>query len=388
LDFRRRLSLEQLEGRTLPASIFIVPMTAPVDATHVHRLAEAIVAAGPAGNVIIEPGTTPDTATVTVAQEGIVIQGDPNAAVSALASYNVKIGANGVILAHMNLNALTIGNGFNHTTISRNTIATIQQATAFTGNGSDLITQNTITGTVTLTRNGDKTASNDLITFNVFNGGRLNLQSSGGVTVRNNQFNSGGPSGAAITLVNTGIQTAPVTISNNVITFAGPTGIEIDGGQSGARFALNLLNNTITTVGAGTGIAFINPSASVAFGIGSVCVQGNDLHGNSVGIAIALGSTPANFMQIDLGGGSLHCLGGNNFRGFTSGTLTSAAITLTSSVAANSINAKNNIFSAGIDPNAVIDDGSHGGHTGAGLIDVSAALPPNASHKRRSRSRS
>jgi hypothetical protein len=376
---QRRLALEQLEARTLPASIFIVPMTAPVDSTHVHRLAEAVAAAGPAGFVTIEPGTTPDTATVTVAQQGITIQGDPSASVSTLAGYNVKVAANGVTFAHMNLSSLIIGNGFNHTTITRNLIGTLQQVTAFTANGFDLITQNTITGSVTLTRNGDKSPANDDVSFNVFNGGRLSLQSSGGVTVRGNQFNSGGPTGAAITLVNAGIQTAPVTIANNFISFAGPSGIEIDGGQAGERFAISLLNNTITTMGSGTGIAFINPSTTVAFGIGTVLLQGNDFRGNSVGIAISIGNTPVGFMQIDLGGGALHSLGGNNFRGFTSsGTLTSAAITLSTSVPANVVSAHNNIFSAGIDPNTVIDDGSHGSHTGAGLIDVSAPLGTNA----------
>jgi hypothetical protein len=371
--------LEQLEARTLPASIFIVPMTAPVDSTHVHRLAEAVVAAGPAGLVTIEPGTTPDTATITVGQQGITIQGDPGASVSALASYNAKVGANGVTFAHMNLNSLIIGNGFNHTIITRNLIGTLQQVQASTGNGFDLITQNTITGAVTLTRNGDKSPANDDVSFNVFNGGRLSLQSSGGVSVRGNQFNSGGPSGAAITLVNAGIQTAPVTIANNFISFAGPAGIEIDGGQSGERFAVSLLNNTVTTMGSGSGIAFINPSTSVAFGIGTVLLQGNDFRGNSVGIAISLGNTPVGFMQIDLGGGPLHSLGGNNFRGFTStGTLTSAAITLSTSVSANVVRAQDNIFSAGFDPNSVIDDGSHGSHTGAGLIDVTAPLSTNA----------
>ena len=375
----RRLSLEQLETRTLPASIFIVPMTAPVDSTHVHRLAEAVVAAGPSGLVTIETGTTPDTATVTVAQPGITIQGDPSASVAALAAYNVKIGANNVTLTHTNLNLLLIGNGFNHTIISRNTIGTLHQASAFTGDGFDLINQNTITGTVVLTGNRDKSPANDDLSFNVFNGGRLSLQSSGGVTVRGNQFNSGGPTGAAITLANVGIQTAPVTISNNFISFAGPAGIEIDGGQPGERFALSLLNNTITTMGSGTGIAFVNTSTSVAFGIGSILIQGNDFPGNSVGIAILLANTPAGFMQIDLGGGVLHSLGGNNFRGFTStGTLTSAAITLGSTAATTSVSARNNIFSAGVDPNTVIDDGSHGSHTGAGLIDVSAPLGANA----------
>jgi hypothetical protein len=45
----RRLCLEYLEERTLPASVFVVPVTVPVDATHFHSMADAAAAAGTNG---------------------------------------------------------------------------------------------------------------------------------------------------------------------------------------------------------------------------------------------------------------------------------------------------------------------------------------------------
>ena len=44
-----RLRLEYLEERTLPASVFVVPVSVPEDATHFHSMADAAAAAGTNG---------------------------------------------------------------------------------------------------------------------------------------------------------------------------------------------------------------------------------------------------------------------------------------------------------------------------------------------------
>ena len=53
----RRPTLECLEDRQVPASAFVVPLTAAVDASHFRTLAEACVAAGASGIVTVESGT-------------------------------------------------------------------------------------------------------------------------------------------------------------------------------------------------------------------------------------------------------------------------------------------------------------------------------------------
>src|SRR5438128_1353596 len=55
-----RLALEALEDRTLPANVFVVPLTADVNATSFRTLSDAIKAAGPNGTVTIEPGAVAD----------------------------------------------------------------------------------------------------------------------------------------------------------------------------------------------------------------------------------------------------------------------------------------------------------------------------------------
>jgi hypothetical protein len=51
---RVRLQLEHLEPRTLPTSVFVVPLTVATDATHFHALADACVAAGANGPDALE----------------------------------------------------------------------------------------------------------------------------------------------------------------------------------------------------------------------------------------------------------------------------------------------------------------------------------------------
>src|SRR5690349_13568561 len=90
LPRRARPSLERLEERTLlTASVFVVPLTAPLDATHFYSLTDALPAAGSNGSVTIEPGANPDNGFVTVAQLGVLIRGDPNIPGDILPGYNL-----------------------------------------------------------------------------------------------------------------------------------------------------------------------------------------------------------------------------------------------------------------------------------------------------------
>jgi len=114
----------------------------------------------------------------------------------------------------------------------------------------------------------------------------------------------------------------------------------------------------------------MNDSASM-----SVLVQGNDIHGNNIGVHIIGDGRAQPIAHVDLGGGTLGSLGGNNFRGFTAtGQLFAGAIVLDNTNASTTIPAQKNIFQTGVDPSTVIDDGTHGGHTGSGTLDVSQPL--------------
>src|SRR5690242_6148029 len=81
---RARLSLEGLETRLAPASVFVVPLSQPLDSVHFHDLSKAILAAGTNGLVTIEPGTTPDALQPVTVATAMTIQGDPNLPASIL----------------------------------------------------------------------------------------------------------------------------------------------------------------------------------------------------------------------------------------------------------------------------------------------------------------
>src|SRR6516164_4646175 len=147
---RARLTLEGLEHRLAPASVFVVPLTVIPDGAHFHTLASAVAAAGTSGTVTIEPGTTQDPTAVNVTQTGITIQGDPNVPGNILARYDINVLANGVTLTNMNLGNVQMGGAFNTTSVTNALVRNITELTANSGNGGSQITQYTITGTVNL----------------------------------------------------------------------------------------------------------------------------------------------------------------------------------------------------------------------------------------------
>src|SRR5262249_49087441 len=138
--------------------------------------------------------------------------------------------------------------------------------------------------------------------------------------------------------------------------------------------AVYVANNTISTNG-GYGLKVESDDTSKNL---SVLVQGNDFHNNAAGVSIiGDGSGCGN---IDLGGGKFNdslgtSLGGDDFRGFTArGTSTAAAIILTLTDLSTMVPAANNIFSPGVSPGFVVDDGVEGSLTGSGQINAGAKL--------------
>jgi hypothetical protein len=205
---------------------------------------------------------------------------------------------------------------------------------------------------------------------NVFNQGVVQLDLGSGAILRGNQFVGGIATpvdigGAVVGGANTSAGLIVIQDNEILLSTPGITAIQIN---LGSNTSVNLLNNRIYTDYGGTAIE-INYNSD---GLGKVLVQGNDLQGNRVGVSVNT-SNPSSGATVDLGS-SFGSRGGNDFRGFTSpATSTAAAISFaaTSTIA---LSAQNNIFSAGVDPNSVINDATHGSHTGAGTIDPGSPL--------------
>jgi hypothetical protein len=359
--------------------VSVVPVSVPVDFTHFHALVDACAAAGANGLVTIEPGSTPDASYVNVGQPGLTIRGD---AIKSernqpdMNGYLIDVNADSVSLVNLNLSDVRLVNGSSHTMISQCYLHRLTQySTGSKGNGEETITQNNIGyGGVTLIGPDNPTQPvNDVLSYNTvfpdqdqieLEHTMVNISNSPGTIVESNHFSGLTRRGAYIHVSSTALATAPLVISNNVIDLSeGAEGIVIDGSVA------NVLNNSIGTLSTGLDIS--------ASGNEVVMVQGNDFHNNAIGVAIHSQSSAPNLV-VDLGGGPLGCLGGNNFRGFTArGTDASAAIYLSvpaTGLAPAGVSAKGNIFSPTVDPGTVVDDSSHGSQTGSGAVDVSGPL--------------
>ena len=73
----------------------------------------------PNGLVTVEPGTDTSGNPADILTDGVTIQGDPSVQPSALAAYNLIMGANHITLTHMHLESVFPTSGFaRFTTIS------------------------------------------------------------------------------------------------------------------------------------------------------------------------------------------------------------------------------------------------------------------------------
>ncbi len=402
---RRRpgqLGIERLEDRTVPASVSVVPLTTVANnTTNFYTLEDAIKSAGNNGTVTVEPGAVADF-NVDITQNGLTIQGDPNVPSSILPGYNISIDANNVLLKNLNINFVSVDPGFSGLTVTHSTVGSIFISGGPAGNGSNLITQNTITSDVTVIGNTNPgTPTNDQITnnnFTSFSDAIISVSSDNGAVIQNNTINGGGAistdtSGNSITKApQTGIAInggSGVKVANNTINLAGQngapagapgtfTGIAVGafdpstaglpvGTPFGATNA-QILNNTIHT-GKGVGLAISVPATATGDRDTQVLVQGNDFHNNAIGVSYT--GNNGSSITTDLGGGVLGSLGGNDFRGFpTHGSTTTAAITLKSVGAGAVLAARDNIFQSTVTPANVV-------FAAAGSIDVSQPLSNN-----------
>jgi hypothetical protein len=195
-----------------------------------------------------------------------------------------------------------------------------------------------------------------------------------GLTVQGNTFTASDADVAGIELNQTGLGT---TVNGNVINLGGTSilnrGIVVVAGGAGTTTTAGVFNNLINTNGSGTGLEVDLGSAATS--VVNLDVHGNDFHGNRAGVLIqpASGTSAAPLAGIDLGGGSQHSVGGNNFRTFNAaGTATSGAIVLSNIAAGQgTVSAQRNIFANNVTPRNVVWDPNN-------QVDLTNTLTPIA----------
>jgi len=183
-----------------------------------------------------------------------------------------------------------------------------------------------------------------------------------GLTIQGNSITDDDPSGTAVLIFPTALN---VQIVDNVISvpnslfFGNARGIAVVSGLKLASTGMVIAANHISTDGNGIGIEIAGENIGFT---SAVNIEGNDLHGNRIGVEIDAGNG-GSVAGIDLGGGAQGSLGANNFRG------DSTAIYVTASTAAGPIQARRNIFGVA-DPTTVIYD-YNDDHTLAAVLSTS-----------------
>jgi hypothetical protein len=380
---------------------FVVPESQPVDSSHFHTINAAVLAGFAFANSIfplrtnvvitIEPGASPDPGTVSLSQSSstakLTIQGDPNVPAAILPSEAIQLTGTNYALTNLNLASLTLGMTPADGSTFQNVVSNCLIQTLVENGTFSKFTLNTITGSAQFNglqpyqnppRNG---GNSDLVEDNTFTGETnpmLSVNHCDNITIARNHFFC---ATTAIVMVNcgeTGIGFPSCSVSQNTIITSGSasTGIlilqEDDHGNGSA--AVYVWNNAINTNG-GTGLQVACQDAdSLHF---DISVQGNDFHNNAVGMVITGNGSACG--EVDLGGDSNDplgaSLGGNDFRGFTTlGTGLNAAIFLVETSASTQVFALDNIFSPGVNPDAVIDAGTEGSGTGTGQINLAPIL--------------
>jgi hypothetical protein len=356
---RQRLSLEILEDRTVPSTLFVVPSTVPTDSTHFHDLASAGAAAVSGTDTIqIEPSSVPGNATIV---KVLTIQGDPAVGPANLPQIpNLVLAADDIVLSNLNAGSVTIQNGHGGETISSSLIANVSKATGPMPNGSDVFSGNTITGSLSLVQGRDSITEN--LFTSVTTGPMLSLVDEASGLVSLNAFTGTANNAIAISDIDSG-NSGAVGFESNVITLsgAGGTGIAITSrGTNGDWPNIFIGDNQIITGNTGTAVSITKlPSAPVP---GFSDLVGNNFVGNQVGVNITGNGSGSGD---DFGHVSLTA---NDFHGYTGTNGHFAIITSNSVPTTDTVSAPHNIFSIP-SANAV--------NAGAGSIDVSSALDAN-----------
>jgi hypothetical protein len=303
--------------------------------------------------------------------KALTIQGDTGVPAAITSAVEVRRGTSGVIFEGVNYTSpspLRLDLGAKQISI-RNSFLTSFQVQGGTGNQGVVLSGNVFTGPVFFGGNLAAPSASQVLNNRFIGSATLSVEDDSGAVIQGNTFtltNLFEPS--AITVVNSqNVQILNNTISVPVAGLSGPPAAIQLQGSAGTTSAL-VANNVLSTGGSGTGLDLSNPN-----GIVNVTAQGNDFHGNKVGVEIN-GVNPGT-TGIDLGGGG-QSLGGNNFRDFTAAGTSAGrfAIYRHNTDTMSITHALNNLFNVA-DPNTVIKDGTHnsttgGGANGTGLIDV------------------
>jgi hypothetical protein len=314
----------------------------------------------------------------------LTIQGDMGVLATITSPFEVQPGASGTVFQGVNFTnlaaSLTLDAGVKQVTV-RNSVLTSLLARGGAGAQGDLLSGNLFTLGASLY--GDPAGSSAVQVLNNRFTGTANLLvfANNGAVIQGNSFTipvSTDPTGIVVA------NSQNVQILNNTLSITASTSDEptvavlvqaettTNPLEGTPNTSVRIANNVLSTGGLGTGLVLRNSGG--ATGIVDATVQGNDFHGNKVGVEIDgvnLGTT-----GIDLGGGDGQSLGGNNFRDFTAaGTSTGRfAIYRHGTNATRTTRAFNNLFNVA-DPNTVIKDGTHntatgGAPNGTGLINV------------------
>jgi hypothetical protein len=366
-----RLTVEILEDRTVPSTVKVVPLTQSIDnQTTFHRLVDALAIATAAGDIVqIEPGATADLSPVTVTNNNITIQSDPNTPGTILPSYDLTISGSSDVLSRLNLGSVTLNANASSDSILRCTVDTITVLGDPSGAGSNVIDQNVISGSIVMIGDPKTAQAGNTITNNTISSftpsssnAIISVVDNSDVVIQNNQITGQAPSDQVAISVTRGVNQ---DIGNNTISLNGSDltteGIVVQNPGGGPLMTVAIDNNTIAT-GLGVGL-FINAFSDTNM---QASVQGNDFHGNNIGVEYQ-GSGGTNIAS-DLGGGSNNLgtsLGGNNFRGYpANGASTNAAIVMSDVGAGSSLAAEMNIFNnPATAPNAVFVNGDGGINT-------------------------
>ncbi|HEV8062702.1 MAG TPA: DUF4214 domain-containing protein [Gemmataceae bacterium] len=375
---RERLNVESLESRLTPTATFVVPVNVPADnVTTFHTLNLAMNATG-ATLVTIEPGASPDlSGALTIPKSGMTIQGDPNVPAAILPSYQLQIQpvigsqtpTSNVTLNNLNLSSVSIGTATgNDGGLSKYTITNCVIGSLSDFGENTTLNQNTFNGPVKIINPFNSSAGTDVVTNNLFTSSALILleidYGFGDQIIGNKFFDDSGET--AIKLANCkGNPPGPTLVAHNVINLIGSdvdtlTGVEVE------QVGLNLLSfvqiseNTISTDNLGTAIHMDMTNG----GDFTASADGNDLHGNLIGVAISgdgkTGIGSAASISLD---------GTNDFRSFKPPASTTSAAIVLQNAPTTAVNAQQNFFS--VTPSTVI-------FAPTGSVDTTDSIVSNA----------
>jgi hypothetical protein len=410
---RTTLQVEALEDRLVMNTYFVVPGVAN-NTTSFSTLHDALtkVSHQPGDIIQIEPGSSPGhiTNADVPAVQHLTIQGDPGADVRSIPYFyldtpmfigsaqqgltlkNVELDTSGGTLEFLTDGTIT---GCRIINDSAGISVALQGTTSFVINDSVFVNANpndqsqslvtvqpadgshnriddnqfiALTGSeIVLLNYAGGANTTDIVDHNTFiaSTGIAPLfvvqQDNQGLTLESNTFTDNSPGGTAVE-VHPSVEN--LQIQDNVINVTGggflSDGILVDAGTGPnpptQSSSMVIANNHIHTAGEGSGIEITGENGWSIF----AKVQGNDLQENETGVQIDAG-LGGPVTGIDLGGGPLGSLGGNDFRGDSNGNWwfpSGYAIWVGASAAAGPISAMWNIYGVD-DPRAVIHDNSN-----------------------------